>query len=186
MVQRAENRLRRDKRARLLVDLTPLSVATEEVAAPADLAEVNEISHDGPTYFGELEPETLGNLTSIKGLYGNSGVPRVFAVKTDASGNNYFMFAPEPDATYTLRASYFASITNGSELSSSNPTNRFILENPDIYVYATLAESAPYLREDERLGIWEGILDARLNALEQETQDKLHGGTFSNGPRRVF
>jgi hypothetical protein len=170
----------------LHVDLTPLSADAEEVAAPADLAELDDISHDGPTYFGELARVTLGDLTRIKSIHGDTGPPVAVAIKQDAAGNNYFMFAPEPDQTYTLRASYFASITNGSALSASNQTNRFILENPDLYVYATLSESAPFLREDERLATWEGILQQRLDELEQETKDKLYGGTVTDGPRRVF
>lgn len=186
MVQRAEQRLRRDPRARLLVDYTTLSVAAEEVSAPADLVEINEIAHDGPTYFGELERVGLGDLSKIKAVHGNSGVPLAFAMKTDGSGNIYFMFAPEPDTTYTLRASYWQGVTNGNSLSSSNLTNRFVLENPDIYVYATLAESAPYLREDERLAVWNGILEERLNALEQETQLRTFGGRITDRPRRTF
>lgn len=37
-----------------------------------------------------------------------------------------------------------------------------LAEEPMLYLYAALAESAPFLKDDPRLVIWEGALDTRL------------------------
>lgn len=178
--------MNREKRARLLVDLSPLSVATEEVAAPADMVAPDEIAHDGPSYFGELDLKGMGDLTRVKAIHGDTGVPIAYAVKSDGAGNLFFMFAPEPNATFALRASYFAGVTNGNSLSDTNLTNRMLLQHPDIYLYASLAESAGFLREDERVQLWEGILQQRLDSLEELMQNQQYGGSLSDAPRRTF
>jgi hypothetical protein len=178
--------LSRDDRARFPVDLSPLSVASEEEAAPADLVAPDSISHDGPSYFGELDFVSLPDLTQVKARHGNTGVPQAYAMRSDGSGNLFFVFAPEPNATFELQASYFAGVTDGNALSTSNLTNRMLLLHPDIYLYAALAESAPYLREDERGQVWEGMLLQRLEDLRTLTQNQMFGGTPTNGPRRRF
>lgn len=185
-VQRAENRLARDERARLLVDLTPLSVDSEEEDAPADMVSPGSIAHDGATYFGELDLMPLAGLTEVKRIHGNSGVPLAYAIRMDGAGNTKFVFAPEPDTTYTLQASYYAGVTNGSALSATNLTNRFLLAHPDLYLYASLVESAPYLREDERIAVWEQQLEQRLEHLRVQTQNRQFGGSLSDFPRRTF
>jgi len=44
-------------------------------------------------------------------------------------------------------------------LSDAAPTNWLLTESPDIYLYATLVQSAPYLKEDERTGIWSSFYE---------------------------
>jgi hypothetical protein len=178
--------LSRDKRTRLPVDLTGLQIATEEEAAPADMVAPDVIAHDGSVYFGELDLVGLGDLTAIKQRLGDVGVPVAYAVRMDGAGNMFFVFAPEPSETFTMQASYYAGLTNGNALSDTNQTNRFLLAHPDIYFYAALTETAPFLREDERIGIWEGLLEQRLEDLRIMTQEQQTGGTLSNGPRRTF
>jgi len=178
--------LNRETRARFLVDLSPLSVGTEEVAAPADLVAPDVIAHDGASYFGELDLLGLGDLTRVKAIHGDVGVPLAYAMRSDGAGNLSFVFAPEPSETFSLRASYFAGVTNGNALSDTNLTNRMVLQHPDIYLYASLLESAPFLREDERIAVWEAQLKKRLDALEELTQNQMYGGSLNDAPRRTF
>jgi hypothetical protein len=178
--------LSRDERARFPVDLSPLSVSSEEEAAPADLVAPDAISHDGSSFFGELDFVSLPDLTAIKARFGETGIIRAYAMRSDGAGNLFFVFAPEPSETFSMQASYFAGVTNGNALSTSNLTNRMLLLHPDIYLYASLAESAPYLREDERSQIWDGMLHQRLEDLRTLTQNQMYGGTPTNGPRRSF
>ena len=165
-IQRAEARLNREKRARLLVDLSPLSVAQEEVAAPADMVAPDEIAHDGPSYFGELDLKGIGDMTRVKAIHGDTGVPIAYAVKSDGAGNLFFLFAPEPNATFALRASYYAGVTNGNSLSDTNLTNRMLLAHPDIYLYASLAETAGFLREDGESSCGRGFFSSASTHLK--------------------
>jgi hypothetical protein len=58
---------------------------------------------------------------------------------------------------------YYAQIPS---LSVSNTTNWLLTEAPDVYLYATLIQSAPYLKEDERIGTWAGIYQRLLADLK--------------------
>jgi hypothetical protein len=50
----------------------------------------------------------------------------------------------------------FAAPTNDSS------TNWLLTAYPDTYLYAALVESAPYLRDDERVALWRAELDRRI------------------------
>lgn len=54
---------------------------------------------------------------------------------------------------------------NVSTLSVSNSTNWLLASHPDVYLYASLVESAPYLGSDERLAVWQGLLQERFSEL---------------------
>lgn len=63
--------------------------------------------------------------------------------------------APTPNEEYTIEMVYRAYIT---ALSDVNTTNWLLTLAPDLYLYGALLESAPYIKEDERLGVWaEGV-----------------------------
>lgn len=54
-------------------------------------------------------------------------------------------------ADYDFTLTYYASFP---ALSDSNLTNWLILTRPNIYLYATLLESAPFLQDDARIAVW--------------------------------
>ena len=60
--------------------------------------------------------------------------------------------APYPDAAYTLKVVYQQRIPR---LSSSNVSNWVLQYYPNVYLFGALVESAPYLKDDQRLPMWE-------------------------------
>ncbi len=184
-IQRAEAAIRRDGRAKLLVDLTPFAVSAEENSLPGDFDSLYSVAHDGPNYFGPLSQTDLGGLTEYKGLLtGNAtGIPAAVAIREDASGSTSLMVAPEPNGSFALQLQYWSKL---STLSDTNPSNRWLLEHPDIYIYAALVESAPYLKADERIQTWQGLLTDRLNLLDEQTQRRMFSGEMVDEPRLVF
>jgi hypothetical protein len=58
---------------------------------------------------------------------------------------------PTPDAAYTIEMIYRANIP---ALTSINTANWLLTLAPDLYLYGTLLETAPYLKEDERIQTW--------------------------------
>lgn len=59
--------------------------------------------------------------------------------------------APTPNEDYEIEMVYRANIP---ALTSSNTTNWLLTLAPDLYLYGSLLESAPYLKEDERIAVW--------------------------------
>lgn len=59
--------------------------------------------------------------------------------------------APTPNEAYTLEMVYRAYIPG---LTALNTSNWLLTLAPDLYLYGSLLESAPYIKEDARLGVW--------------------------------
>ncbi len=166
------------------MDLTPFSVSSEVTSLPADVFALYSVAHDGPNVFGPLSLTDLGGLTKYKALHSiTTGVPVAYAIRGDAAGTVFLLVAPEPDQTYALQCQYWAKLTN---LSVANPSNRWLDEHPDIYLYAALVESAPFLKDDERIQTWAGMLEQRLVDLDMATQELLFSGEMVDEPRLVF
>lgn len=183
-IQRAEAMLKRETRAKLLADLTPFSVSSEETPLPSDFDSLYSVAHDGPNIFGPLTLTDLGGLTKYKALHSiTTGVPVACAIRVDNAGSVGLMVAPEPDGTYLFQLQHWSKLV---DLSDSNTINRWLLAHPDIYVYASLVESAPYLKDEQRMPMWKGELEERLNALDAATQRLAFSGEMTDEPRLVF
>lgn len=169
MIDNAENRLARDPRVRNL-NTASFSVDADDEAAPSGFRSLEALSHDGPTYYGPLEIVAADQLSTLKSKYGATGVPKYAAI-INSDGTFTFRFAPVPDATYSLKAVYWRTLT-----ALSAGTNWLVSSHPDIYLYATLLEAAPYLMDDARLPMWAAQLEARLETLHMETWDQQWGG----------
>jgi len=71
-----------------------------------------------------------------------------------------FEVLPQPAGSYEAELLYYANLPS---LSDAAPTNWLLTESPDIYLYATLIQSAPYLKEDERTPVWTAMYDRLVN-----------------------
>jgi hypothetical protein len=67
-----------------------------------------------------------------------------------------FVFGPSPDSTYTGKLLYWKKPT---AFSADSDTNTFFTTNPDLYLYAALTASAPFLGDDPRLLTWSALYD---------------------------
>jgi hypothetical protein len=74
-----------------------------------------------------------------------AGQPLFFTIT-----GNELELGPTPDANYTLELIYRQLIP----ALANNSSNWLLTLAPDLYLYATLLESAPYIKEDERIQTW--------------------------------
>jgi hypothetical protein len=86
---------------------------------------------------------------------------------------NRLKFGPTPDAAYGAELTYYGKIP---ALSASNPTNWVLAEQPDLYLYGSLLQSAPFLQDDARLSLWGGLYDAALGRVQSTDQRARWGG----------
>ena len=98
-----------------------------------------------------------------------SGTPRMY---THADGQ--FQLYPTPNATTDFELLYYQKLP---ALSSSNADNWLLLEAPDVYLYGALLHSAPYLSEDERVGVWAQMYSAAIQRLNQVSEDAMFSGS---------
>ncbi len=59
---------------------------------------------------------------------------------------------------------YYAKIP---ALSDSNTTNWLLTKAPEIYLYGSLLESAPFMEDDQRLATWISLYKAAVDELQQ-------------------
>lgn len=53
-------------------------------------------------------------------------------------------------------------------LSTTNTTNWVLTKYPDLYLYGSLLHTAPYLKNDERIALWDGLYGRILSDIEVE------------------
>lgn len=142
-----------------------------------------------PTDFQTMRSVRLSSVT---------GKPRLsFATKTQIDDYRYSIdnvsdqpvyfaivgtemeLAPTPSENYTLEMVYRANI---SALTSGNTTNWLLTLAPDLYLYGSLMEAAPYLKDDARIAVWASGMQTAFDQLN------LHGArqSFDSGPSEIW
>jgi hypothetical protein len=144
----AEAQLNRTIRHRKMVTRSDATLDTPYFAVPADWLENIrfQLNTNPVTPLLYVTPEQAAE-ERLK--YSASGQPLFFSMVGEQ-----FQVVPSPDGEYDSELLYYAKI---SALSDSNTTNWLLTESPDLYLYATLVQSAPYLKEDDRINVWAGL-----------------------------
>jgi hypothetical protein len=171
MVANAESRLRRDPRCKKVQERSPFTVSGDATALPSDFGSVKSLRHDGTTYYFPISIVSSDMLPALKLKYGPEGPPQHASVVAGT-----LRFAPVPNASFSLKLEYWTKLT---ALSDTNTTNWLLNEHPDIYYYATLFESAPYLQDDDRLVMWDAQVNKRLDELYEQNWNEQNGGTMT-------
>src|SRR5271170_19135 len=77
-----------------------------------------------------------------------TGTPKYYA--SDYNYNFWFL-VPTPDQTYPYEVLYYET----PQLIDSTTSTNFLTESaPEVLLYATLLETASYLKDDERVPVW--------------------------------
>jgi len=98
-----------------------------------------------------------------------SGTPRYYT-----HADSQFELYPTPNEDTNTELLYFAKIPS---LSDSNTTNWLLEDAPDVYLYGALLHSAPYLSEDERVGVWAQLYGASVQRLNIMSDDARMSGS---------
>jgi hypothetical protein len=92
---------------------------------------------------------------------------------------NEFRVAPLPGEDYTAELLIEGPFV---PLSLANPSNWLLASHPDLYLYGSLLHSAPYLRHDERIPVWQSLYDKALIEMAESEQRKLWPGPLVVDP----
>lgn len=164
----AEARMNRDKRLRVVDAITraDLAVSAQYTALPSDFAQMVNIERTGSPVqaLDVLAPQQMDAIRAQT----PTGEPRYYCVVGDE-----LELAPVPDSAETLAMIYFRRI---EALSTTVTSNWLLAAAPDVYLYATLIESAPFLHEDERIGTWQSLYDSRCNEYAASSEQDQFGG----------
>lgn len=80
----------------------------------------------------------------------------------------HWLVAPTPDAAYEFEVLYYERV---QPLDSSNQTNWFTQYAPQALLYGSLLQAMPFVKNDERIAVWQNQYDLVMQTLMAE--DKL-------------
>jgi len=111
-----------------------------------------------------LSPSAL----SRNAISSTSGKPKEYTILAEQ-----FQLSPAPDAAYTLNLLYYAAPTF---LSDSNTSNTFLVNVPDMLLYASLLEAEPYLMNDARLQTWIAMYERASTSVDKSNESGQYSG----------
>jgi hypothetical protein len=91
----------------------------------------------------------------------NEDVPKFYA----DYDYTHWLIAPTPADAYTFEVLYYERV---QPLDISNQTNWFTQYAPQALLYGSLLQAMPFLKNDERMGMWRAEYDLIINTLKTE------------------
>jgi hypothetical protein len=82
----------------------------------------------------------------------------------------HWLIAPTPDVAYSVEAVYYERV---QPLDTSNQTNWFTQYAPQAMLYGTLLQAMPFLKNDERMQMWQAQYMQIISALKEEDKRRL-------------
>ena len=95
--------------------------------------------------------------------------PSFYSIMDDA-----LEIVPAPGSNIDIEMIYYGKIP---ALSVSNTSNWLLVKAPDLYLYGSLVHAAPYLLDDQRVGMFANMYNSRLESLALESDKAVHSGS---------
>lgn len=152
----AERRFNRIAQVRLMEHEVPLSLAAGErvIALPTGFTAPLAV------WLADVQPRDVLSAAVPEQLpvTTTAGRPRYWAVD---AGNLAFNCPADVPYAVTLR------YRGGFKLSDAAPSNAMLTKYPDLYLYGTLLESAPWIRDADSLALWQVMYDRAVKEINQ-------------------
>ena len=157
----AEKRLNRDLRLRQTLQQSTYSMDSGfNIPTPTDFLEMKDIHLEANPPIN-LDFRTVSQFYRSSNVSGN-GSPTIYTLVSDN-----FVLAPRPTGASTVNMTYYKI---PQVLSDTNPSNEYLEVCPDLLLYASLVESAPFLMDDARLTTWESLYTRGLTSITKSDE----------------
>ena len=157
----AEKRLNRDLRLRQTLQQSTYTLDSGfQVPTPSDFLEMKDIHIDANPIVN-LNFKTVSQFYRLDNVSG-SGNPINYTLVS-----NNFVLAPRPTGSSVINMTYYKI---PKVLSDTNSSNEYLDVCPDLLLYASLVESAPFLMNDERLTTWEALYTRGLTSITKSDE----------------
>ena len=157
----AEKRLNRDLRLRQTLQQSTYTLDSGfQVPTPSDFLEMKDIHIDANPIIN-LNFKTVSQFYRLANVSG-SGNPVNYTLVS-----NNFVLAPRPTGSSVINMTYYKI---PKILSDTNSSNEYLDVCPDLLLYASLVESAPFLMNDERLTTWEALYTRGLTSITKSDE----------------
>lgn len=124
--------------------------------------------------------------SAIRVMYGNTPLRFLSEQMADPSMNlggdfnrytligDKIWILTQVDGKSILTLHYYQQI---EPLSDTNTSNWLLEDGPDIYLYASLLEAEPYIKNDQRIPVWQSALEVALRDIGALDDEGQHSGS---------
>jgi len=121
----------------------------------------------GSRYAGRT-PLSDTQLSDSSFAYGN-GLPKYIA----REGDN-FIFGPYPAGEYRVNGIYYKKF---ADLAADDDTNWLLTNHPDLYLFASLLNAEPFIKNDVRMQVWSQMYEkAKKRVRGSDRRERFSGG----------
>lgn len=162
----AEAQMQRRLRTGDMLGRVTATIDGDFVPLPTDFAGLRTLDLDTnpPT---ALDFIGAADMVRRGAVYFSAGSPSTFNIV-----GNQLQFSPGPDADFTARMTYWKRIP---ALSDAAPTNWLLTNHPDAYLYGALVQSAPFLKNDDRIPTWATFFTTAMSDIETDDSRRNYG-----------
>lgn len=153
----AEAQMERRLPTQKMVKRSTATIDTPFSALPSDFLSCKALILTSTSPVQQLVFLSEDEVDAKKYVYNATGKPKYFSLI-----GNQIEVMPAPDTSYTAELTYVATL---AKLSNSNASNWVLERHPDVYLYGSLLQAAPYLRDDERIGVWSGLYQSAMEEM---------------------
>ena len=118
---------------------------------------------------GERQPILLRTYEYLREYWPNSSSTGLPAYYADYD-YTHWLVAPTPANNSTYEVLYYERV---QPLDSTNQTNWFTVYAPQALLYGSLLQAMPYLKNDERIPMWQAQYTAIMNSLKAENLQRI-------------
>jgi hypothetical protein len=154
----AEAQIERQLRTRQMITRSNADISTEYAALPSDFLETKSFKLTSTNPVTPLIFQTIDALDDLSRTLSYPSRPKYFGIV-----GGQIRVVSTPDTTYTTELIYYSKL---SKLSSTVSTNWLLASSPDIYLYGSLLQAAPYLQDDARIPVWSNLYDRALTDVQ--------------------
>jgi hypothetical protein len=120
--------------------------------------------------YPSLKYRTGAQIDTLRDACDQVGQPEFYTVL----GSELQLY-PTPNAAYVVEMVWRQYLT---ALSNSNQINWLLQLAPDLYLYGSLMEAAPYLMDDDRVAVWKSAVQEGFDDLSKLNDQ----ATYGSGP----
>ena len=116
------------------------------------------------TVAGKRQPVLLRKYEYLREYWPNptaNGVPKFYC----DYDYTHWLVAPTPDDDYVFEVLYYERL---QPLDSSNQVNWFTIYAPQALLYGTLLQAMPFLKNDDRVPLWQAMYQQSMDVLVAE------------------
>jgi hypothetical protein len=121
------------------------------------------------TVAGERKPMLLRKYEYLREYWPNAsttGEPKFYC----DYDYDHWLIAATPNDDYAFEVLYYERV---QPLDETNQTNWFTIYAPQAMLYGSLLQAMPFLKNDERMALWQAQYDLIVNTLRQEDMQRV-------------